>query len=176
MNNSDVRELYSKLPSWFDWPIDQSKFEKMTQSILDENLNELKKFLRNNSEEWRKVGLFVCCKTSKKQLMMDLKEDIETFQVFFESSCLASNNELLRYFHSFGVSRESFQEGFLCACASGSVETFRFFESSLDPVLVNKGFLFACASGNKELVDLLILNGKSKRINKILFKNKKKKL
>ena len=99
----DLNELLLKIPKiHFQWRIDKSKLQKLSQAIRNENKFELNEFLRVNNSKWRELAFFICCLSNKKDFLIEIKDEMQDFSAYFYLSCLSGNLELVKQFHSLG--------------------------------------------------------------------------
>jgi hypothetical protein len=112
MENKSFQSIFSTFPrTYFDFYVDEKKFKKMEELIWKEDLNGLKEFSKNTDLDWIKLAIYVVCNASKTQLVLELKEEMDNFDIFFECACLATNIELMNYFYDCGLTKKVVEKG-----------------------------------------------------------------
>ena len=158
-NQSIVKEeIYSKIPKLhFEWRIEQTKFNRLVELIIEGKIEEINKFLQSNTFRWKELCIYVCCILSKKDLLIKLKDEMENYTKFLEMSCLAANIELAKFFIESCEKR--FPNSLLCCAAqSGSIEMVEYL-ALLGLKNWNAALSYACKCGDKNLAEYFMLKG-----------------
>ena len=137
-------QILSNIPyHFFEIKIDKDQYFEMVELIVKEDSEGLKELISSNNINWKELCLFVCCIYSKKELILEFKNELEDFNPFLRISCLSGNVEMVEFFISWGADDWD--------------------ESNLR----------AFKSRNKRVIDLIISKGKKKKKNfeLKLFKN-----
>ena len=97
-------QLFSKVPKFhFNWRINKNKFNKMVDLILENYSKALLELINESFRGWKELIFYVCSTLSKKEIMIELKEEMEDFQDHLKMSCLAGNKQMVEYFISCGA-------------------------------------------------------------------------
>ena len=136
-NESIITQLYNNIPTkyYFFKKIEKEKFKGLASLILNHHQPQLTQFMEmNNYKDWKLLAIYLCCVLSERDLLFDLKDSMEDFNHFLNMACLSSNLPFSQELISLGAN--DWDDSLCCACMSG----------------------------NKEIVELIIQNGKKKKI------------